>query len=88
LSLAALAAAFAPSASGSVVGNLVVGVCTSGAASGTVVRKHFEIQPTLETHGGTVSGPFDITHVPEPVSMALIGGGLVVLAAIKRRKHL
>jgi hypothetical protein len=48
----------------------------------------FEIQTTLETHCGTVSGPFDITDVPEPVSMALIGGGLVVLAAIKRRKRL
>jgi hypothetical protein len=34
----------------------------------------------------TYSGTFDIT-VPEPVSMALIGGGLIALAAIKRRKR-
>ena len=35
----------------------------------------------------TYSGTFDITAVPEPVSMALIGGGLIALAAIKRRKR-
>ena len=35
----------------------------------------------------TYSGTFDITAVPEPVSMALIGGGLIALAALKRRKR-
>ena len=35
----------------------------------------------------TYSGTFNITAVPEPVSMALIGGGLIALAALKRRKR-
>src|ERR1035438_1736814 len=35
----------------------------------------------------TYSGTFDLTAVPEPVSMALIGGGLIALAAMKRRKR-
>jgi hypothetical protein len=35
----------------------------------------------------TYSGTFDITSVPEPFSMALIGGGLIALAAIRRRKQ-
>ena len=34
----------------------------------------------------TYSGTFDIT-VPEPVSMALIGGGLIALASIRQRKR-
>jgi hypothetical protein len=33
------------------------------------------------------SGSFFATTVPEPVSMALIGGGLLALAVIKRRKR-
>lgn len=35
----------------------------------------------------TYSGTFNISAVPEPVSMALIGGGLIALAALKRRKR-
>lgn len=35
----------------------------------------------------TFSGEFDVTDVPEPVSMALIGGGFLALAALKRRKR-
>ena len=52
----------------------------------------FDIQTTIQGGGSTssnsFSGEFDITDVPEPVSMALIGGGLIALAAIKRRKRL
>jgi hypothetical protein len=50
-----------------------------------------QIETTINTAGGTIrssfSGEFDVTTVPEPVSMALIGGGLMALAAIKRRKR-
>ena len=49
-----------------------------------------QIETTINTAGGTLrssfSGEFDV-GVPEPVSMALIGGGLMALAAIKRRKR-
>ena len=34
----------------------------------------------------TYSGEFDLTTVPEPASTALIGGGLIALASLKRRK--
>ena len=47
------------------------------------------IQATI-AGGGSItssfSGEFNV-GVPEPVSMALIGGGLIVLATIKRRKQ-
>ena len=33
------------------------------------------------------SGEFDVTAVPEPVSMSLVGAGLIALAAIRRRKR-
>ena len=50
-----------------------------------------ESPATIEAGGGAISesfsGKFDITPVPEPVSMALIGGGLLALAGIKRRKR-
>jgi hypothetical protein len=35
----------------------------------------------------TFSGHFDLTTVPEPVSMALIGGGLMALALLRRRSR-
>jgi hypothetical protein len=65
----------------------------SGSFTGTIqLDTPFDIRTALETPGGSVTpdafhGTFDITDVPEPVSMALIGGGLIVLAAIKRRKR-
>ena len=47
-----------------------------------------QLQTIINT-GGTIqssfSGEFNV-GVPEPVSMLLIGGGLIALAAIKRRK--
>jgi hypothetical protein len=50
-----------------------------------------ESPATIEAGGGAISesfsGKFDITPVPEPVSVALIGGGLLALAGIKRRKR-
>jgi hypothetical protein len=50
----------------------------------------FAIQGTINT-GGTIrssfSGEFDVSATPEPVSLALIGGGLLALAVIKRRKR-
>jgi hypothetical protein len=46
---------------------------------------------TVIAGGGAItssfSGEFDVTNVPEPVSMSLIGGGLIALAAIRRRKR-
>jgi hypothetical protein len=49
-----------------------------------------QIEATEEADGFVASsfaGEFNITPVPEPVSMALVGGGLLALAAIKRRKR-
>jgi hypothetical protein len=34
----------------------------------------------------TFSGEFDVTPLPEPVTMGLIGGGLIALAAMKKRR--
>jgi PEP-CTERM motif len=49
-----------------------------------------DIQNIIATPGGTVassfSGEFDISPAPEPITMVLIGGGLIALAAVKRRK--
>jgi PEP-CTERM motif len=48
-----------------------------------------QIRTTVTAPGGSISstfsGEFDVV-VPEPMTMALIGGGLIALAAIKRRK--
>ncbi len=48
------------------------------------------IQATI-LGGGSItssfSGEFDVTPTPEPVSMALIGGGLIAFAVIKKRKR-
>ena len=48
-----------------------------------------DIRNTVTAPGGSISssfsGEFDVV-VPEPMTMALIGGGLIALAAIKRRK--
>jgi hypothetical protein len=49
-----------------------------------------QIQNT-ELTGGTItssySGEFNISAVPEPVSMTLMGAGLIALAVIRRRKQ-
>jgi len=49
-----------------------------------------QIRTTIIT-GGSVqssfSGEFDATAVPEPASMALIGGALLAIAGIKRRRR-
>jgi hypothetical protein len=50
----------------------------------------FAIQTTINGGGSiqsSFSGEFDVTSTPEPVSLALIGGGLLALAVIKRRKR-
>lgn len=45
---------------------------------------------SIITAGGSItstfSGEFDVSPVPEPISVVLIGAGLIVLGAIKRRK--
>jgi hypothetical protein len=49
-----------------------------------------QIETIINTRGGSIqssfSGEFNV-GVPEPVSMALLGGGLLALAVIKRRKR-
>ena len=46
---------------------------------------------TIIIGGGAItssfSGEFDVTNVPEPISMALIGGGLIALACMRRRQR-
>lgn len=61
----------------------------SGAFT-TQINGQTPLQIRNTTVGGgsissTFSGEFDVV-VPEPVTMALIGGGLIALAAIKRRR--
>ena len=49
-----------------------------------------QIETTINSAGtirSSFSGEFDVTTVPEPVSLSLIGGGLMALAVIKRRKR-
>jgi PEP-CTERM motif len=49
-----------------------------------------QVQAAINAPGtitSTFSGTFNVSPVPEPVSMALIGGGLIALAAFKRRKR-
>jgi hypothetical protein len=71
------------------------GDSTTGPWSGAFTtqingQSPLDIYNTITTPGGSIqstfSGEFDV-GVPEPVSMALIGGGLIALAAIKRRKR-
>ena len=49
-----------------------------------------QLETIINTRGGSIqssfSGEFNV-GVPEPVSMALLGGGLLALAFIKRRKR-
>jgi hypothetical protein len=50
-----------------------------------------QIQATILTSGGSItstfSGEFTSSAIPEPVSMALIGGGLITLALLRRRQR-
>jgi hypothetical protein len=46
------------------------------------------IQATINS-GGTITSTFSgefVANVPEPLTSALIGGALIALAALKRRK--
>ena len=50
----------------------------------------FQIQGIIQGNGSvssSFSGEFDVTDVPEPASMALIGAGLLLLAGGMRRKR-
>src|ERR1035437_5797136 len=53
-------------------------------------KSPLQIETIINTRGGSIqssfSGEFNV-GVPEPVSMALLGGGLLALAVIKRRKR-
>ena len=54
-------------------------------------KSPLQIETIINTRGGSIqssfSGEFDVSSTPEPVSLALIGGGLLALAVIKRRKR-
>jgi hypothetical protein len=49
------------------------------------IQAAFIANPAAPITANTVSGTFVLGTVPEPVSMALIGGGLVALALLRRR---
>jgi hypothetical protein len=51
------------------------------------IQAAFISNPAAPITANTVSGTFTLGTVPEPVSMALIGGGLVALAFLRRHRR-
>jgi hypothetical protein len=60
-----------------------------GTATALAIQQAFQADPnaSLTSGGSTVAGQFTLAAVPEPVSMALIGGGLMALALLRRRRR-
>ena len=55
----------------------------------STARPRFKFDDTIVAGGSissSFSGEFDVIPLPEPVTMGLIGAGLVAIAAIKRRR--
>ncbi len=78
-------------AHGTIVDPLDGSLSAWNGAFTTQINGQTPLQIRNTTVGGgsissTFSGEFDLNPVPEPVTMALFGGGLIALAAFKKRK--